>query len=524
MDWAKSPEPRDQGVLYPVRLDDAISEGHSVRLLNEILSQLDWSDFESRYERQRGQPPIHPRILASVILYGLMKRVISSRALEEALQVRLDFRWLAEGMSIDHSTLNAFRSRNSEPLKNLFVQVGMVARQIGCLPLETLAFDGTRIRANNRRTRARSPERLLEMQRELAKKFQELQDRSAELDAKDNEILGDQSGFELPKELASVKRRLKEVEAALKEIDRMKAADQKIPARVPLTDPQSRITPNKDGGFAPNYTPLATVDAASGFIVSTDVISNTDEDKHLAAAIDDVQEQFGLDAPPAKMLADSLNATGDNLAKCAERGVELYAPLKNSSKQDNPAVRDDPSQPVRDEDVPRLPMKTETRAGQTTSRFDKTAFVYDESEDAYWCPAGKKLPYVRSTSETRYGTKRNRKRYQSSPDDCSGCPLLKLCLTKGGKQRSINRERHASLCDAHAKKMATDEAQEKYARRRHVGERPFAVIKRGFGVLQFLRRGLSAVRDEWRWLATGFNLQLLVGLMRNGVGPPPVPT
>ena len=40
-------------------------------------------------------------LLAGMILYGLLKRIRTSRALEEALQVRLDFRWLAQGRSID---------------------------------------------------------------------------------------------------------------------------------------------------------------------------------------------------------------------------------------------------------------------------------------------------------------------------------------------------------------------------------------------------------------------------------------
>jgi transposase len=43
--------------------------------------------------------------MAGVILYGLFCRISSSRVLEEALQVRFDFRWLAEWWRIDHSTI-----------------------------------------------------------------------------------------------------------------------------------------------------------------------------------------------------------------------------------------------------------------------------------------------------------------------------------------------------------------------------------------------------------------------------------
>ena len=106
--WAKAPQVRGQRVLFATRLDEVIGAEHPVRVLDEILSRIDWSPWEAGYDLTRGQPPIHPRVLASVILYGLLTRIRSSRVLEEALGVRLDFRWLAEGRTIDHTTLSEF--------------------------------------------------------------------------------------------------------------------------------------------------------------------------------------------------------------------------------------------------------------------------------------------------------------------------------------------------------------------------------------------------------------------------------
>jgi len=111
--WARSPEVRDQVVLFAERLDEAIPPDHSVRLLDAILERLDWSKWEACYHGRLGQPPIHPQVLAAALLYGLLKRVRSSRALEEALIVRLDFRWLVEGRTIDHSTLKAAAVRET---------------------------------------------------------------------------------------------------------------------------------------------------------------------------------------------------------------------------------------------------------------------------------------------------------------------------------------------------------------------------------------------------------------------------
>ena len=39
--------PREQIVLFPTALEDLIPEDHPVRLLDEILDQLDWTAWEA---------------------------------------------------------------------------------------------------------------------------------------------------------------------------------------------------------------------------------------------------------------------------------------------------------------------------------------------------------------------------------------------------------------------------------------------------------------------------------------------
>ena len=119
------------------------------------------------------------------------------------------------------------------------------------------------------------------MQSELAQRFAELETQAAEEDASDQEQFGDGVAHRLPEELADVQRRQQKIADALAELERIKQAGEEPPKRIPLTDPQSRVTPNKEGGFAANYTPLAGVDVDSGLIVTTDVIPGSDEEQHL---------------------------------------------------------------------------------------------------------------------------------------------------------------------------------------------------------------------------------------------------
>ncbi|OHB54167.1 MAG: hypothetical protein A2Y12_16965 [Planctomycetes bacterium GWF2_42_9] len=149
--WANTSLEREQIVLFSPTLDSCIDEDHPVRLFDEILVELDWSVWECQYFSGIGQPAIHPRIIASAILYGMSHGIRSSRRLEWACKNAVDFIWLVEGRQIDHSTFCNFRNRFKKELKNIFRQLGQVAMAMGMVNLNQIAFDGTKIRASSRR-------------------------------------------------------------------------------------------------------------------------------------------------------------------------------------------------------------------------------------------------------------------------------------------------------------------------------------------------------------------------------------
>lgn len=521
--WAVPPEDRHQMVLYSRQLDDVVRAEHPVRLLDEILSRIPWEKWEVGYDAHRGQPAIHPRVVAGVLLHGLMTGIRSSRRLEEALVERFDFRWLAEGRTIDHTTISEFRRGFGTELKDLFVQVALIAREMELLPLTRLAFDGTRIKANNRRSGTRTPAELQKIRDELSQKYIALEKQAAEEDARQKELFPEgEKERKLPRELADVGRRRDKIDQALAALAQAEKAGEAIPKRVPLTDPQCRVSPNKEGGFAPNYTPLATVDVDTGFIVAADVIPMTNEEQYLLAAVDDVREQFGLEQAPPGMLADGLLSTGPILAGLEERGVTMYSPVAECP--DNPALRDDPRQPVPPEQWAKLPTKMVKPHGskEPQKQLERAAFVYDAEQNCYWCPQGKALPYQTTTSQMRSGVRIYRARYQAEATVCADCPLRALCTQGGTKTREISRDQFEDHRERLAERMATPEAKEIYKKRRHPGERPFAVIKQQFGARQFLLRGIEQVKMEWRWLTIAFNLKLLLGRwrLRSATAPP----
>lgn len=508
MGWAKATEKREQIVLFSERLDDAIDGEHPVRTLDAILAKVDWSDWEAEYVLTIGQPPIHPRVLAGIIIYGLLKRIRTSRALEDALRMRLDFRWLAEGRSIDHSTISAFRSSKRERIGGLFVQIGLIAQQMGHLTLATLGYDGTRLRASNRRTGTRTPRELLEAKHQLLEEFAAHEKAVEEAQKSEDQTFDAAMAADKQQELA---RQADQIDAALAEIERIEASGRKVPDRLPITDPESRIAKNKEGGFAPNYNPTATVDADSGIIAAADVISGIDEQSHMHDAINTVRDHF-LDGDcdrSVEVLADGLMATGENIAACDDANVDFYTP----AGPENPVYRDDPSEPIAADRIADLPLRGKCpKAGEDDTRtFDKSAFLYDAEADVYYCPMGKTLT---RRSQRKDHTGALRILYRADKSDCSACPQRAKCFTNSRNQygRRIECGVHEAAKQAHTRRMQSDESRSKYARRAAVTERPFAIIKRHFGVREFLVRGLEKVRCEWQWLCMAHNIHRLLNL------------
>lgn len=117
------------------------------------------------------------------------------------------------------------------------------------------------------------------------------------------------------------------------------------------------VTKNKEGGFAPNYTPTATVDIDSGIVVHADVIFGHHEDRERLGAIDAVQQNLGLETLIPAVLADGLMSSGENIVVCKERGIDFISPIKLCKDVDNPAIREDLAQSVPAKDYDPLPTR-----------------------------------------------------------------------------------------------------------------------------------------------------------------------
>lgn len=505
--WAKAPMPREQMVLIATTLDDRIPDDHPVRLFAEILDGYDWSPWESKYHGRLGQPPIHPRVLAGLWLYGLRRGVRSSRKLEYMAGHNIDFLWLSQGHQPDYTTLSEFRSAFSVALKDLFKYVGRLAMAGGFLELVDLGSDGTRVKANNSRFQTWTAERIAKALEELAEEFEKRLVESQQVDREEKDLFGDSSPERLPRELARLHERRQKLQALQAQLRAADAARKKEgidpvknPAQIPKHDPDARVLPNKEGGYAPNYTPLATTEGHGGYIVDAGVIVGPNEHQELVPSLDRVTETFG--EKPERALADGAFATGPNIQELESRGIEFFSHLPVPPQKDNPAMRPDPTQSVPEADWDRLPLNPQTK------KLDKACFVYNAEQDVHYCPRGEAMRYEETKTEMRHGETIAWRVYRCAA--CATCPLAGRCVSKtntGG--RTVRRDVYAADRERFAAKMQTPEARSVYDERMRIAETPFGIIKHVRGLRQFLLRGLPKVKTEWLWTCTACNLDKL---------------
>jgi len=502
--WAKPPHERHQLVLFTPSLDDAVAADHAVRELDAILNGLAWTEFELDYDGVRGQPPIHPRYMAAAILYGIICGVTTSRRLEDATRVRIDFMWLLQGQTIDHATLAKFRTRFESPLKALFRQINRQALQRMQSRLTELIFDGTRIRANSDRSGARTAEWL---ERKLEELQRHMEQALTQMGTADLRTDPDTAAPEaLQHHIAGLRQEMERCEKALavaRERDEAKQArhgQKATPVRVPVTDPDAHLLPNKEGGFAPNYTPVAAVDAASGLIVAAEVLPDGAEAAAVQPMLQTVQQDH--EVVPQRVLFDSGFANGANQEALAQKGVAVYAPADSPTGPAHPAYREDPSQPLPPERIATLPRV------KSTGKLDQNAFLYDAPHDVYWCPMGRALPKIRT--QTRHNPEGPVTLSEYQCLDCEHCPLAAGCLSKKARRRRISRDQFEAAREQTTRRMAAAEGKAVYRRRAPVIEGTFGCLKSAMGFRRFLLRGLDKVRTEWLWMCTGFNLKKLL--------------
>jgi transposase len=344
---------RQSGFLLPPSVDEWLPEKHLARFVVEVIDGLDLRAMSGVY-RGSGSASYHPRMLLGILVYGYATGVFSSRKLERATYDSVAFRFVAANDHPDHDTIASFRRRFLRDIEKLFVQVLLLAREMGVLKLGTIGLDGTKIHANASRHSALSYEHAGKIEAQLKA---EVADLMAKAEVADKSDVPD--GMSIPDELALREARLRNIaqaratiEARAKErharelaeheakmatrVAKIAANGKKPGGRAPqpptegplpsdqvnLTDEESRIMPMAGGGFEQCYNAQAAVAAGSLLVVAIDVVQAPNDKQQVEPMLGKIAalpEELGM---AENLLADAGYFSADNVEACEKAGIE----------------------------------------------------------------------------------------------------------------------------------------------------------------------------------------------------------
>jgi transposase len=207
---------RDQPLLLPPDLRDWLPEDHLAWFVIESVGSLDLQAFYSAYRADGHGAAAHdPQMMVALLLYAYATGERSSRQIERGCRADVAYRVIAANRVPDHATVSRFRTRHEEALAALFTEVLGLCVEAGIASAAVVAVDGTKVAADASGHRNRSHE-------EIAR---EILAEAGRVDAAEDELHGERRGDELPEGLSTHGGRREWIREALRRRKEEREAD-----------------------------------------------------------------------------------------------------------------------------------------------------------------------------------------------------------------------------------------------------------------------------------------------------------
>ena len=169
---------------FPISFENIIPDDDSVRVLYKVMEGLDFTELKSTYSTIGRNSAVLPETMFTILIYGYMEGIYSSRALEKACKRDINFKWLLQGQQPPgHNSIARFRSKRLKGcIENLFNQFIKKLGELKEIEFDNIFIDGTKIEASaNRYT--------FVWKKSIAKNEANLQDKIKEIFLKINQNL-----------------------------------------------------------------------------------------------------------------------------------------------------------------------------------------------------------------------------------------------------------------------------------------------------------------------------------------------
>ena len=209
---------REQGFLLPPDVREWLPADHLAWFVIGAVGELDLGEFYSAYRQDgHGRAAYDPAVMVALVLYAFATKVRSSRAIECHCRQDVAYRVITGNLVPDHATVARFIVRHELALADLFGQVLGLCAKAGMVRPEVIAIDGTRLAGNA------SPE----SNRGYLQLAQEILAEAKATDEAEDELYGDARGDELPEQLRTAEGRRAFFERTRREREQERTANER---------------------------------------------------------------------------------------------------------------------------------------------------------------------------------------------------------------------------------------------------------------------------------------------------------
>ena len=485
-----------QGCLFPMRLEDKIPEAAPVRLVNQIVDQLDISGVINTY-KGGGTSAYSPRMMLKLVIYAYLNNIYSCRKIEKQNLENIHYMWLSGMQTPDHNTINTFRSSHlKDTINQIFTQVVMLLSDMGYLSLDLVYVDGTKLESRaNRYTfvwKKTVEKNKAKLEAKIQTVLEQIEAGIAQDNQPDDEPPAPINSEELKKRILEINReklskenkkgvktlenkylpKLEEYEEHLKILGNRNSYSK--------TDPDATFMRMKDdhmknGQLKPAYN--VQIGTENQFYTHFDFYPNPTDFLTFIPFNKGFKERYNQ--LPKKEVADSGYGSEENYEYLQNNDIEAYVKYPFFHAEQKKKYRN--------------------------NAFIAQNLFYNREKDYFVCPMGQHMEKVgASTRTSESGYVSYLTVYQAK--NCTGCPLKCLChKAKGNRQIETNHKLNEYR--KKARELLTSEEGLIHRSRRPIEpEAVFGQTKADKQYFRFRHFDLDKVKMDFAIFAVAFNI------------------
>jgi transposase len=497
-----------QSVLFPSNISDKIAANHPVRIVNQIVDQLNIDDILIGY-KGGGTSSYHPRVMIKILFYSYFCNVYSSRKIEKLLHENIYFMWLSGHNTPNFRTINDFRSKRlKHKIQGLFSELVLLMSDLGFVSLEVQYVDGTKIEAFPNKYSFVWRKSIENYKSNLDKKIRSVLkdiDHAIEEDAQapDSEELKEINSKELEEKITALNKRLtnpnKEQQKGLKKLkeeDLPKLQEYERHLEI-LGDRNSYSKTDTDATFMrmkEDHMKNGQLKPAYNVQISTEGQFLTNFSLHQrpgdTATLKPHLEQFKnlYQKQSDTVVADAGYGSEQNYEYAENEYIEAYIKYNYFHAEQKKKYKQNP--------------------------FLAANLYYNAEQDFLVCPIGQKMYCIGTQKRTSdLGYESTVHIYQAQ--NCKGCPMRGGCHKSAGNRKIELNHKLLNYRKQAREKLISEQGLFHRSKRPIEPEAVFGHIKFNNKFNRFTLKGLDKVEIEFGLVAISHNLRKIARIIFN---------